>query len=609
MAKQSKRAGEINIPKLCDDIYKSRLSLRRYRDEMRELVREMVGRHWSDEGTPWTVPLNLINIYQSIITKKLVSANPRVMLSTWQKPNQAAVGAMQEWVNEELENMNFAETEARCVTSALYSIGVVKVGIAMPANAAHKNWDLKVGEPYAEEVLLDDFVFDMHARTFEEVGYIGHRYRVPLEFIKDSKLYTKERLKLQAQPDAQFNREGDERIGVLGRSFYSDQEDYGHFVDLWEIYDPLRKLIITLPDQFMNGPMGGGEMGTEPLRVVDWVGPDGGPYHILRLGNIVPGNCMPAAPLQNLKDLHDPVNNILRKLIRQAQRMKEVLVVGNGSTEDAKRIEDANDGDIIRADNPDLSKETSFGGPNPEIFQLMGTLQQLFSWAAGNLDLLGGLSPQSKTATQDKMLNENSSSLIMSMQEQVVTHARSVVKSLCWYWWYHPKKVMDTTYKPAGMEEYQIPRSVYPAQFQGDVPLKRTGRLSDMKVRVDPYSLQGQTPQSRMAAVMQIMQQLVIPMLPVLQQQGNSVDFGELVNMLAKYSDLPDLLKIVKTFEAPQQSTPDQSADSPPKPGQTERTYNRISQSNETSANKMFSDNLKMTGDMSPNETNGTVNR
>src|SRR5207253_10472217 len=47
-------------------------------------------------------------------------------------------------------------------------------------------------------------------------------------------------------------------------------------------------------------------------------------------------------------------------------------------------------------------------------------LKQLFSSQAGNLDIMGGLSPQSKTAHQDAMLNQNSSQSIADMQDATV---------------------------------------------------------------------------------------------------------------------------------------------------------------------------------------------
>ncbi len=600
------RASEVDVPRLCEAIYKARLTLKRYREEMLSSVQQMVGRHYSDEGTRETVPLNLIKSYVSIVGRKLISQNPRVLLSTWNKDQKAAVNAMQSWANRELENMNFAKTMGRVTKAALFSVGFTKVCLATPADAAHRNWNLEVGQPFADEILLDDIVFDVHARSFEEVGYIGHSYRVPLDVVKDSKLYNKSRLKLEAQPDPQFNREGDMKIGVLGRAFYSNEEEYEDFVTLWEIYYPRKRLVITLADDFMNGPLGGAN--EEPLRVVDWIGPDSGPIEVLGYED-VPGTAMPSAPLQNLRDLHDPANNILRKLIRQSQRQKRQLLVGGGSTEDAQRITDGNDGDAIRLDNPGATEEKDWGGPNEQLFAMFMKLKEEFSWEAGNLDSLGGLSPQAKTLGQDQMLQQNSSAIIQSMQEQVVDHARKVIKRLCWYWWNHPTKVMQTELAVPGLHGFNQVRSVHPAGHQGP-GLKRSGRLADLEVQVDPYSMQSQTPQSQMASLTQVLTQIIIPLAPVLQAQGITPDMNFFLTLVGKYLNLPDLPQIVSVTEPPQQDSqqPPGAGDQPTSPGNTTRTYNRISQSNQTEGNKNAESMMKMMGQMGP-QRNGTVNR
>lgn len=597
------RSAEVDVNRLCEAVGKARLTLKRYRAEMREMVRQSVGAHWSDEGTQESVPLNLIAIYQSIVGRKLVPQSPRVKLSTWNKSDKAAVNAMESWANTEIENMNFAQTLRRVVTGALYSIGITKVALATPADAGHRNWALSAGTPFADEVLLDDFVFDVHARCFEEVGFLGHRSRVPFDLIKDSRLYDAKGL--QATEDKFYNTEGDERIGVLGRSFYSNREEYEDFVDIWEIYMPRHRQVITITDDYMSGPSVG--QGGKPLRVVDWIGPDEGPYEILGYG-LVPGNAMPAGPLQNLKDLHMAANNILRKQIRQAQRQKEQLLVGGGATEDAQRITAASDGDAVKVDNAEACQPRLFGGPNPQNFALLTALQQMFSWSAGNLDIIGGLSPQSKTATQDKMLNDNSSALMMAMQETTVSHARRVIKRLCWYWWNHPQKVMETTWSPQGMPEYSIQRKVHPKGYQGP-GLKRTGRLADMDVQVDPYSMQSQTPASQLAAMDQMIMQIVLPALPLLEKQGIVLNMGKYLSLRGKLMNMQEITEILSITEPPQTEGSSGGPQEPGMPQSTERTYTRRSEANNTADNQAANTQRMMEGVQSGGQENGTVNR
>lgn len=607
MKARKSRASEVDVPRLTEAMYKARLTLKRYRDEMRETVRQMVGRHWSDQGTAETVPVNLINMYVGIMARKLVAQNPRVMLSTWNKNMKPAVKAMEPWLNREMENMNFAKTMQRVVTAGLFSVGFTKVCLATPAVAGHKNWSLTPGTAFADEVLLDDMVWDIHARSFEEVGFIGHRYRVPLDLVKDSKLYTKARLKLEASDDPQFNKEGDERIGVLGRDFYSNREEYEDFVDLWEIYMPRHRLLITLADDAV-GVVGGGTISTDPLRVVDWVGPDSGPFEVLGFGD-VPGNAMPTAPLQNLRDLHDPANNIWRKLIRQAQRMKQNLLVGGGATEDAERINRTSDGESTQVNNADQIQERSWSLPNPQLFEMGNKLIEMFKEQGGNLDAVGGLNPQSKTLGQDQMLTQSASSIVAAMQETCVTHARKVLRKILWYAWYHPKNVIQSEFAPNGDKQYAINRFVHPANSQDPrAMVKRTGRLADMDLQIDPYSMQPQTPQSQMQALDNVMAQVLVPLAPVLQAQGIVPDMNYYLQLKAKYLNLPELPQIL-SIGAPQQPQGSGGPDGPGMPAQTNRTYTRVSQGNETTANKDAESSQRMRGSIGPASQNGTVNR
>ncbi len=46
-----------------------RLALQRFRQERHAAVRQYVGNHYSDGGTPEAVPLNLISLYTQIVSR------------------------------------------------------------------------------------------------------------------------------------------------------------------------------------------------------------------------------------------------------------------------------------------------------------------------------------------------------------------------------------------------------------------------------------------------------------------------------------------------------------------------------------------------------------
>src|SRR5262249_36774962 len=159
--------------------------------------------------------------------------------------------------------------------------------------------------------------------------------------------------------DPPFNAQGDERINLLGRSWYSmNSEEYDDYVDLWEIYLPHHRQVITLADDAMMGAYTGSvDYYEEALKEQKYVGPDRplGPYHLL-MGQRVPGNCMPKSEIQDLRDLHDMYNNIERKLFRQSKDYKQLFGILQGDVESGQRMKDANDGDFVQMVNPQATQ-------------------------------------------------------------------------------------------------------------------------------------------------------------------------------------------------------------------------------------------------------------
>jgi hypothetical protein len=566
---------DIDVGRLCEAARKARLVLKRPREERRAMVRQYVGRHWSEEGALERVPVNLLSLYVQIIGRNLIAKNPRVMLSTFDKSLKPTLSAMQVWANQQVERMDLAGTLRRVVVDALFSIGVTKVALADPSQSAAVGWSVPAGAPMCEQVDLDDLVYDVHARDFRECSYVGHRYRVPLDVVKDAKLFGKARLKLEPATHGQFNAEGDERIGVLGATTYANSDrGFEDYVDLWEFYLPRLRQVVTVADDHLIGAQEG--VNQEALAVKGWIGPECGPYHFLGFG-VVPGNAMPKAPIQDLIDLHEAVNQGYRKVLRTLERIKELTFVSGSATNDAERVVKGNDGEVLRVDHPDLIKQVvTAGAALGPVVTLTTSLKDLFVYMGGNLDALGGLSPQAKTLGQDKLLSENSSRTVMDMQETTITHVSDVCKSLCWYWWHDPVQVQKSVHSLPGLPAIQTVRMVNPQDRQ-------RGKFEDLDIRVDPYSLQFASPETRMAKLNQVVTQIVIPMMTLLVQQGIAFDINAYLKKIAQYMDLPDLADIVTIIEAsPQQTTGASNPQTSVKPAQTERTYNRTNTPGQT---------------------------
>lgn len=558
---------EERLGNLCSAIQKARQQLEWFRAIRVKMVKQTLGGWWSPDAAEKPTPINLMAMYQQIVGGKLIPKNPRVMLSTFEKEHKPAVSIMEQWANDEIENINLANSLRRIVTDALYCIGIAKVGIATPADAESQGWTLGVGEPFIERVDLDDFVFDIHAKDLSEAGYIGNRFRVPLRLVKSSGLYGK-RGDITGNPDRLFNNEGDERIGMLGRGYNSDDEDYEEFIDLWEIWLRREGRVITLTDDDLSGGADEyhGKGRRRCLRDVKWIGPASGPYHFLSL-EMVAGNAIGKGPIQNIYDLHLAINNITRKLIRQCQDTKKITMVSGGKSEDGKRVNDTPDGHACAVDDPKSIVQVNMNEPNQPLALLLEAFIKHCSAQAGNLELLGGLGPQARTLGQDKLNEASSSATIGTMQTDTMDFVASVLKSWLWFHHHHPFKVHTTEYHAPGFDEYPIVRRSFPdnPKVHKNTPglTVRSGDFEAMRIKIDPYSMVHQTPETRAQKLLDAVMKIYLPMAQLAQQQGVALDLNVFFEKLGHYWDDPDLAEIFSFAEKP----PEEGGDAPAAPG------------------------------------------
>lgn len=572
------RQPEVDLQKLCDAIRASRKVLEPFRVSKREAVRKYAGDQWSTETAQVPRPVNFLSLYLQIMSKSLIASDPRASLGTFNKQYRATVSAEEDWINPELKRMKFADTLERAGIDALYGFSVIKVSLVTPALSEKGGWEQQVGQPGAWCIDLDDWAMDPHARDLRELAWCGHRSRILTDSLKDSKLYeAAKRKKVLPNQDRQYNSDaGDERISMLGRQYVAGEwitEAYD-FTDIWEIYLPMEKLIVTMLSDDGGSPelmeMKGENVAFD---VKPWVGPYCGPYHYLNLMPPVSGNSMPKGPIQDLIDMDEHLNGIMTKLIRQAARQKEILAVSGAADGDARRVTEAADGEVIRCDNPDKMKPMGFGGPAPNNHNFMMGLWEMLNKMGGNIELMGGLSEQSKTATQDKMLNANASSSMKWMQQAMVKFTSEVFDSLLWFHHHHPVNRMKSYREIPGLSA-PIERTVTPDDRQ-KVPYEEIQR------QIDPYSLSHQTPGERLAFVNQVVTQTLIPILPLLKEQGVGINIAKWIDLMAQYGNSPDLTEIITNLAdaAPEEAAEEEGAG---KPASTTREYNRVNSSTQT---------------------------
>jgi hypothetical protein len=364
------------------------------------------------------------------------------------------------------------------------------------------------------------------------------------------------------------NEQGDERVTTLqtgGETLGTEQ--YMPVIELWDVWLPYENVVVTV----QADDHAGGFYNNDPLQVIDWAGPEVGPYHLLSYID-VPGNIMPLSPAGLLVDLHELVNRLFRKLGRQAERQKTLTIVAGGAEEDGRRVVNASDGDTILSDRPEATREMKFGGVDSASLAFMIQLKDMFSYLGGNLDSLGGLGPTAKSGKHDSLLRQSASVRIEDMQQRTTNAVRTAVESMADYIYYDPA--------PSTKVYRDIPSTDLSVKVDFD-PEIREGDFLDFAIDIAPYSLQSRSPSERLAAINEIMQGIVMPMSAQLQQRGIVPDMDRYMEIVSKYSHMSEIAEILKMADFAEMETMREMSEmnggqaGASKPPVTERRYVR----------------------------------
>ncbi|MFA7279123.1 MAG: hypothetical protein WC100_03415 [Sterolibacterium sp.] len=543
----------------------SRKKMKVFRDHRLEVIKQMVGIHYGEKSgaPPAQVPLNLIDLEQSTMTRLLAGRLPKVMVAVDHQILKPTAESMRLALNRLMDLIKLNKTFKRVAGSAYIGIGMVKVGMSDVTDQAFAG---QAVQPFVDNVDLDNLVFDMTATKTEEFQFIGDRYRMTVESVKNNENFDeniRSKVKAWDGDDDGFDDEtdGDSASDVSTGTSKTEGESYEDVVELWDIYLFRENKVMTICPCIKEGP----------LRVVDWEGPQGGPYRALFFKE-VPNNVFPLPPIANSIDLHDATNALLRKAINQAEREKIVTLYKEGAEKDAEKIRDASDGEIISTADPNNIGEAKFGGISSATPALIMQFQNMYSYRANNLDTVGGLSSETDTVGQERLLDANASKAVREMQDRMMEFASEVIHMLAWYLFYDPLIKIPITKR--------LPKSdlEVPAWF---TPEDRNGDFLDYNFHIQPYSMSDTTPEQKFQATMELLQTVILPLGPAIQQQGGMIDVQELLKQFADYLNLDGLKDIVKFQMDPNQGqpigTPPQKMqpEAPAMPAVTTRRYVR----------------------------------
>jgi hypothetical protein len=550
---------ETDRSRLFKAIEYSTRNLRPYREMRKKFVTDYVGSYYNSgsKTNNKEVIMNLMYQTAETYTMSLAANRPRILVTSQFHELAGFAHNFQRTVNNLIEEIHLEETIRSAVLEAFFSMGVIKVYNGESGFVKLEGEDewLDPGKPFAENISFDDYIYDIEATTKSKMRFELNKYKMNREkalndssfdkkVLEDLQVYRREGGMHDHQPDTPL------RDTFFGESKPEALESELELMDVWL---PMDNLVVT----FSNGQE------TKPLRIVEWEGPEAGPFHTLTLAAEVPDQIMGVSPAMNLKPLNDIINGLLRKQKRQAQRQKDIPFYQDGAHEDAQRLQRAADGEWTRVSNPESVNILKMGGVDQQNQAFTMNMQEQFDRMAGNLQMMAGLGPSSETATQDKLIHGAVSKREANMQYRVVDFTAEICKDLGWLLWTDEVNERENNFE---LEGQQFKSKWSPEQREGD--------FLQYNFDVEPYSMMYKSPSERLNNITQYITQIAMPMQQDMMQSGGSIDFEELTNLYSELLDIPRLKQVIR-FEDPKEDRPGPNPAEPPQANKVTESIRR----------------------------------
>lgn len=556
-------SNEIHLTRLFKACESSYRGLEPFRNLNRGLIEEYAGSGYgSSSRVRYETYLNLMNQAVDAYTMTLVANRPRVMVNSQKQHLTYFAKQFELAINNYIQQIGLEYTLRQWVLDAFFCLGVVKTHMA-DAGAVQVETDLWMdpGQPFASNLSLDNFVYDLNATKYSEVRYAADMYRMPHEDLKSGMF--EQALVDEIVPTSKYTC-NDERLAMISKGYEVDHDEFEPMVDLADIWVPRDGKIYT----FQVKSVAQFQLTGKPLAVMEWDGSEFGPYHLLGFSD-VPENIMPTSPASHLATMARLINNIMRKQAKRARNQKRVHTYTPAGAEGAKNIQKHGDDAFVEMQDTNEFKTQMIGGPDPAAQLFLDSSVQTFDRAAGNLTAMLGLGAQADTASQEQLIQGAVSKKAASMQYRVVDASVRLIRALGGMLWSDKFKTIRSSMPIQGAEGYSVDMTWTPED--------REGEFSDYDLNVDMYSMPHVPPSQKVAALNGLITGVYAPLSQHFLSQGGSFDFAELTDLYANLLNMPEIRRAIKTTTPIQEEMGSARHDRESRLGPTSHEYTRRS--------------------------------
>lgn len=480
----------------------------------------------------------------------LAFGEPRVTVNARTPENAGLADKLGPALNRYATLVDLGETHRNVAADSYFGYGIYKTGVGFLPPAAQVATGLEVG-PCIWRVSQKHFLYDITADSWNKVAYAGDIYSMDLEDAQN--VYPESADRLRTFTDA--NRLDSRTVLPRPTTGHSAEQ----LIWLVDLYFPQAGVIATWPvnaDSF-------GHLEAEPIAVREYEGHWSGVYQVLN-HLYSPDELVPVSQAESVKSLHFLFNDLLSLTSEQARNAKQHTLFQAGAFNDMKRIWDAKDRHPVSVQDPSRFAPFEIPGPSQSQTAYMSAMFNFFRELTPVFD-----QPQrAPTATQGELVRETTNAIIAEARRKDIRALQLVYYKLGHLMLNTNDLVLPATrpLRPGS----QIPLDV---TFSPD---PTDGKIDDVDIQIDPFSIMPKFPEQKIAQITQAMQNITQAMQ--LAAQGAPINVEEVIALEAEYRDLPELRKIYEPADPLFQAKRQQSQQSAPRLGVGQYVRHNVSE-------------------------------
>ena len=453
---------EILIPSKIQEAVKAGFERTKiYRRARAMFMLEYVGKYYTKEaGYVGDTPINLIFHALRSLIPNIVMKNPITLIDTDIVQHKQYAKILGYGVDVVAKRLKLKDELRAVALDAFFGLGIMQSGLCGSNNIIMlDDAEFDPGEIYVSRVDLDDFCIDPTCTSLKNAAFKGVKILAPRRLLLDYDQYDHDMvMKLPSITESTHDQKAVKNLSQrnLGPTGMYELQDY---VEIVQLHVPDANVLVTVPNPYDI-------TFDDYLAVQDYYGPESGPLSFLALTPPVGNNPFPVAPVSLWYDLHRMANNMMEKIMNQADRQKDVMAYSPSNADDADAIADANDGDSVAVADPNQVKVLSFGGQANSNERLLQQVHTWFNYMSGNPDQMAGAAQQSETATQAEILQANAGIGLQDMRGTIYDFGAEVTGNIAWYLHTDPLLELPIARRQPGGEYTQI--TLTPEQRRGD---------------------------------------------------------------------------------------------------------------------------------------------